>query len=373
MPIAFLTALFLLTAAPPKPAVVELVDENLAELVGQIVAGNPKAEDLKVERSDVFTGTEAIVQKGNERHVNQLKGWAYKIVETPKAADEFRYLRFAWRKEGGGSILIAFAINNGQWSGKRYAAGPYQLGGSGVKIAEVAPTEWTVVTRDLFKDYGALSLSSILFSSSNGGTAYFDHILLGQTVEDLDRATEAALGKLKLKEPLIGKTRDALWNDLIGDDKTKAMAAFRSFLAVAPEQVGYIREKLPKPSVDAEQLARIRSLISQLGSDDFGVRMAATNELQTLGGPAIHHLQTEADRDDSPEGRFRARYILNKLGVKPGEPLPGEARAARIVRLLERAGNAEAKELLGKLANGIYGNDYAAEARAAQVRLKGPK
>jgi hypothetical protein len=83
--------------------------------------------------------------------------WAYKIVEKPKTADEFRYLRFAWRKDGGGSVLIAFAINNGQWSGKRYVAGPYNLGGSGIKVAELAPTEWTVVTRDLFKDYGELS------------------------------------------------------------------------------------------------------------------------------------------------------------------------------------------------------------------------
>jgi hypothetical protein len=71
---------------------------------------------------------------------------------------------------------------------------------------------------------------------------------------------------------------------------------------------------------------------------------------------------------DSPEGQYRAKLILKKLGVKPGL-----ARAARIVRLLERAGTKEAKALLDKLGDGVYGSDYTAETRAAQMRLKGPK
>jgi hypothetical protein len=372
-----LIAACFLFVAPPKVAaklgVVELVDENLGEIIDQILAGNVKAVDLKVERADVFTGLESIKQTGNERHVNNLKGWAYKIVETPKAADEFRYLRFAWRKEGGGSILIAFATNGGQWSGKRYAAGPYALGGSGYTIAHVAPTEWTVVTRDLFKDFGELSLSSVLFSSSNGGTAYFDHILLGQTVEDLDRATATALGKSKPKEPLVGKVRDALWADLVGDDKVKAMAAFRAFLAVAPEQVSYIREKLPQPSIEADKLARIQKLLKQLRSEDFDERIAATEQLKEIGTIAVPHLQAEAEREDSPESQYRAKLILKKLGVKAGELPPALVRAARIVRLLERAGTKDAKELLDKLGEGVYGNGYTVEARAAQLRLKGPK
>ena len=193
--------------------------------------GQPNNGDLKVERADVFAGLESLKQTGQERHAI-MKGWAYKIVERPTGPNEFRYLRFAWKKDDNGSVLLGLA-NNGGWSGKRYVAGPYALGGQGVKVAEKAPGEWTVVTRDMFKDFGALDLSGILFSSTSTGTSHFDHILLGRSLEDLDVATDLALGKAKPKVALSGKIRDDAWADLIGDDRTKASVAFRTFLPVS--------------------------------------------------------------------------------------------------------------------------------------------
>ena len=122
--------------------VVELLDESIGKTIDDIVGQTnvPNAGDMKVERGDVYTGTESLKQTGQERHASHLKGWGFKIVEKPTGADEFRYLRFAWKKEGGGSILLGFA-NDNNWSGKRYVSGEYALGGTGLKVAEKAPLE----------------------------------------------------------------------------------------------------------------------------------------------------------------------------------------------------------------------------------------
>jgi hypothetical protein len=57
-----------------------------------------------------------------------------------------------------------------------------------VKVAAAAPAEWQVVTRDLFKDFGAFTLSDLHLQTVNQGTeALFDHIYLGRTLESRSR------------------------------------------------------------------------------------------------------------------------------------------------------------------------------------------
>ena len=350
---------------------VELLDENIGKTIDDIVGQTnvPNAGDMKVERGDVYTGTESLKQTGQERHAGQLKGWGFKIVEKPAGPNEFRYLRFAWKKEGGGSILLGFA-NDNTWSGKRYVSGEYALGGSGLKVAEKAPLEWTVVTRDLFKDYGAFGLTGILFSSTSGGTSYFDHVILGRSIEDLDIATDAALGKSKAKIALTGKAREDAWADLVGDDRNKGSVAFRTFLPGAADHVEFIGANVPRKKIDTDKLARANACVPKLKDENFETRIAAEAELVKIGEAAIPVLKAAIDATD-PETQFRARAILKKIGYSPSDVLPSEARAGRIVRLLERAKSKEAKALLEKLAAGEFGGDYPTEATAALARLNG--
>ena len=351
--------------------VVELLDESIGKTIDDIVGQTnvPNAGDMKVERGDVYTGTESLKQTGQERHASHLKGWGFKIVEKPTGADEFRYLRFAWKKEGGGSILLGFA-NDNNWSGKRYVSGEYDLGASGHKVAEKAPLEWTVVTRDLFKDYGSFGLTGILFSSTSGGISYFDHVILGRTIEDLDVATDAALGKSKSKTALSGKLRDDAWADLIGNDRTKASVAFRTFLPGASDHVAFIGANMPRKKIDTDKLARANACVTKLKDENFDARIAAEAELVKIGEAAIPVLKAAIDATD-PETQFRARAILKTIGYSPSDVLPSEARAGRIVRLLERAKSKDAKALLEKLAAGEFGGDYPTEATAALGRLSG--
>lgn len=346
-----------------------LLDENVKPLIAAIFANTSgKSPALEVERNDVFAGLEALKQTGQELHAGQLPGWDFQFVETPKAANEFRYLRFAWKKSDEGSILLAFP-QNGSWSGKRYVAGPYDLGGSGVRVADAAPKEWTIVTRDVFKDFGPLHMSGILFSSTSVGSTFWDLVLVGKTVEDLDIYTEAAIGKGKPKEPLTGKARDAAWADLMGEDRAKASAAFRQFLPVAAEQVAYIRERIPRPVAPDEGLPKkIAALLTQLGGDDFEGRLAAEVELEKLGAVAGPQLKAELGGMNA-EAEYRARRLLRKIGVVTEDVPPGQLRAARITRLLERANTRDARLLLSKLAGGDFGPDYPSEAKAAIARL----
>lgn len=346
-----------------------LLDENVQPLIASIYANTGgKDPALAVDRDDVFAGLESLRQTGQELHAGNLAGWDFQFVETPKAANEFRYMRFAWKKADDGSILLAFPQNGG-WGGKRYVAGPYNLGGNGLKVAEDAPKEWTIVTRDVFKDFGALHMSGILFSSTSTGTTHWDLLLLGKTVEDLDVYTEAAIGKGKPKEPLTGKPRDEAWADLMGDDRNKASLAFRKFLPVAAEQVSYIRDRIPKPLAPDEELPkRIKALIGQLGGDDFDARLAAEVELEKIGAKAGAQLKAELGGANA-EAEFRAKRLLRKLGVITDDVPPGQLRAARIARLLERANTKDSRELLAKLSAGDFGPDYPTEAKAAMARM----
>ncbi len=300
--------------------VVELLDENVATII-EAIAGTADQADLKVERGDVYTGLESLKQTGQERHIGTLKGWGFKIVEKPTGANEFRFIRFAWKKEGGGSVLLGFA-NDNSWSGKRYAAGEYGLGAQGVKIAEKAPVEWTVVTRDIYKDFGAFGLTGILFSSAGAGTSRFDQVILGRSIADLDVATDLALGKAKAKIALSGTARDEAWADLIGDDRTKASIAFRTFIPVAGDQVEFIGKNLPQKKVDAAKLTRVRTLIAALNSEDFEARIAADVELVKIGESAIPILRAALESGDDAETQFRAKAILKKLSYSPSDVLP---------------------------------------------------
>jgi hypothetical protein len=68
----------------------------------------------------------------------------------------------------------------------------------------------------------------------------------------------------------------------------------------------------PAPAPTAEEQARIKQLVDNLGSDDFRIREAATKDLTALGEKARAAL-VEAAKSDVPEVRFRADQILRRL------------------------------------------------------------
>ncbi|MGH7192722.1 MAG: hypothetical protein ACREJM_04210, partial [Candidatus Saccharimonadales bacterium] len=117
---------------------------------------------------------------------------------------EYRYLRFAWKKRGGGNILLQMAAN-GAFGPQRGAAGPayrYEAGpnanpfnAAAVKIDDKLPADLTVVTRDLFADFGAFRLDGLALTASDGEAALFDQIYLARTADDFKGCPQPAPGQ----------------------------------------------------------------------------------------------------------------------------------------------------------------------------------
>ena len=138
---------------------------------------------------DKFSGALALKLVG-DRSSAQLPRLPVKIRQNP-AAGEYRYLQFAWKKVEGQGICLQIA-HDGAWGPAgnfkfRYYSGsvPEPFGGALLVDAQV-PTEWKLVTRDLFEDFGEFNFTGLGLAMIDGKYALFDRILLGRTAADFE-------------------------------------------------------------------------------------------------------------------------------------------------------------------------------------------
>src|SRR5262249_46839114 len=139
-----------------------------------------------------YSGKCALSVSSFQRFSTNLPGWNYRIAENPEPG-KFRYVRFAWQRTQSPGILLQFYTIPKTWEG--YYAGTIsaRIQRPMIRIADEPPRKWQVVTRDLFEDFGPITITGINFSAMEGpGEAYFDHIYLARTIADLDRVTASA-------------------------------------------------------------------------------------------------------------------------------------------------------------------------------------
>ncbi len=159
------------------------------------------------------------------------------------------------------------------------------------------------------------------------------------------------------------------WNELESSDaavgspavKTLAAAGDKGTLVIA----GGTKDLIARQKKIAEWVADLRS-------QTFSVRELAIKELVAQGVRAIPAVQAVAKSDDT-ELRDRAAEVLKKIedkgGTVPAHGLsPDTLRLLRTVQALEDIGTADAKMLLGAIAD--LGGRVGAEAKAALARLK---
>lgn len=120
------------------------------------------------------------------------------IRDVPRLG-EFRYIRFAWKKQGGTEIKLELA-HSGAWgkAGKRTSPAYRYRMGSGepreaLAVERKLSEEWVVVTRDLYADFGNFNLTGLGFDAVDGDFALFDHVYLARTQEDF-QYIDAAIG-----------------------------------------------------------------------------------------------------------------------------------------------------------------------------------
>ena len=131
---------------------------------------------------------------------------------------EFRFVRFAVRKQGGGRASLR--IDSAEF---RVQPARYDLGrgdpsyGAATRVwPNDLPKEWIVITRDLYADFGNLDVKGLVFGCPDGEAASFDHIYLARGHADLDRIAQAPSAEAtnekarhELARPLIERARPA--------------------------------------------------------------------------------------------------------------------------------------------------------------------
>lgn len=164
--------------------------EDQQSILAALAQGNGQAV---LDAQDNFSGTRALKVTPQVRMGPAIPGWEFRIRENP-GPDEYRYVRFAWKKTGGKQLLLQFAAD-GQFgplkanpnAALRYAAGPLNAATMpAIALSEEVPAEWTVVTRDLFADFGEFTLTGLSLAPLDGTQAFLDQLYLARTKEDLD-------------------------------------------------------------------------------------------------------------------------------------------------------------------------------------------
>jgi hypothetical protein len=117
-----------------------------------------------------------------------------------------------------------------------------------------------------------------------------------------------------------------------------------------------------KPSDD-----RLKTWLSELASPVFKMRETAQQEIARIGELAEPAVRRALEKATDPEVRRRLTDLLERI-PRP-ETRPDALRDLRAVEVLEHIANAEARHLLGELANGTAEARLTREAKASLERL----
>lgn len=186
-----------LLEARDLPPALALVDE------GELLALPGRRGETRQERVAGGAGGSATAVRvtGELLESSVIVGWSFPIRKNP-GKGEYRYVRFAWRKSGGKGIMLQLAMD-GRWdTAMRYYAGENEIGFEpALQVDKKLPSDWAVVTRDLFRDLGReATLTGLSFTPMQGEHGAYDQIYLGRSANDLQ----------KLPAPNAGKASEAV-------------------------------------------------------------------------------------------------------------------------------------------------------------------
>jgi putative heme-binding domain-containing protein len=173
---------YLREALRTSPKTVVLFDDDPA-FAKALTEGEGEA---KVTTDDRFSGKACLRVTPPQRFAARIPGWNYKVVEKP-GPGEYRYLRLAWKTPEGTGVMLELA-DNGNWpdagdARRRIYSGKNTTDWKATQISREPPRDWVVVTVDLWKEFGPMTLTGIA-PTAMGGPALFDRIELLQTVEE---------------------------------------------------------------------------------------------------------------------------------------------------------------------------------------------
>jgi hypothetical protein len=178
---------------------------------------------------------------------------------------------------------------------------------------------------------------------------------------------QAYLWSARPKGIKAGKSTEGWWDDLAGLDAAKAYRAIWAVSESPTTAAALLRERIvPVKAVDQ---GRLDQWITDLDSDKFAVREAASKALSALGELAGPSLEKALKAGPTLETRQRLEKLLTANRLQH-DPTPGELRTLRAVQAMELAGTSEASATLRAWAGGAAGHHLTEAARTALARLK---
>jgi hypothetical protein len=356
---------------PSGAAVIELMEDDAGRMARCLAAGDDPAKLGKSGAwgEDCFAGVCALKVAGYQCYRSNIPGWAFPIVEKPRAG-EYRYIRFAWKRPEGAGIMVQLSVSGGMDWG-RYFAGQNTVGFyPALQVNPNPPRDWEVVTRDLFADFGNLpfNLTGFAFTSMDG-VALFDHVYLGRTIADLDKVTEAARFWRGRAGTLGDAQLAAHWKNLASEDAAVRQPSLWALGACGSASVPYITSRIKIPdTVQSER--RIKQAVADLDAARFAVREAAYKELESVGITALPHLEAALTDGISFEWRTRLEKLIATCRGEETILSAPQLLTLRAMRVLEQAATEEAQELLEKQAIAKLDAGLSLDARAAVARMK---
>ena len=172
----------------------------------------------------------AIVDDVHHHGTHSLRVAAGKTVELPLGAavairerpgwGEYRFLRFAVRKQGKGRFAVTLNGTAQRIEPARYDGGQGAVvDGKSLRIwNEPLTDQWVVLTRDLYADFGPGEWTSLSLACPDGEAAWFDHIYLARGPEDFKRinaAPSAEATNQKAREEVARKAAEEIRRALV--------------------------------------------------------------------------------------------------------------------------------------------------------------
>lgn len=173
-----------------------LFDEE-SEFSGKLFRASGESTAV-VTNGSAFGGnlhlTVTSVSRGCEFFYDRAFIWEYAVAEKP-VPGEFRYVLFAWKKNGGNTVQVGFRDDRSDLVLTYYAGEKQEhkvrKNMKYVQVAEKVPGAWTCVIRDLYADLDGcqpnLLINGIYFIAGDGESADYDSIYLSDSRDALEQ------------------------------------------------------------------------------------------------------------------------------------------------------------------------------------------
>jgi WD40 repeat protein len=158
------------------------------------------------------------------------------------------------------------------------------------------------------------------------------------------------------------------WLDLKAQDAKQAYRAVWLLTAAGDDAITLLRRRL-QSATDIGNIERIRSLVTDLGHQQFARREVASRQLAEFGAAAEPALVRALANQPSAEVRSRVETLLNQLADHEKQPTLDELQHDRALAVVERIGSAAARQVLEDLTKGAPETVMGQKAEAALRRL----